>query len=437
LLYNYGRDLNIIEAFSSNMKLKWKRSINLKVPGAFIRKIIVYPDKNLVFYYTQEKEVTKYFAEIFDVKFQSISRPILLDSLSGDKYELTDMRVVHSQDKSHIVIYTALYENGENLHRVLAISLNDQLKNIEKNTLNFADIAGLNVLRKVLLSNAGRSYFLIENTEKKSRKEPYSPDKFRIYENTKGQLEIINFLFDKAIYDKLFVEIDNVNNQLIATALFYVDDNEMSNGYFFQAIDIDSNQIRVNNAILYEPDLLYDITGKELDADKRGLFSFEITDVILKYDGGIVLVTESIYESVEEIQTPSFVPAAGPGFRTINITYYNDLVIHSLSPNGSYDWSQIVRKKQVSEDDNGYYSSYALFNVSDKLHFIYNEEVHPRADVDDSVLWPNGEVNRNYLFNTGDQNVLLVPRVGKQVSENELVIPSFRKNYLTLLKLSY
>jgi hypothetical protein len=108
-----------------------------------------------------------------------------------------------------------------------------------------------------------------------------------------------------------------------------------------------------------------------------------------------------------------------------------------IAPEGTQDWAKVLRKKQVSEDDDGFFSSYALHIRGGELFIIYNEDIYQKANVATYRIDPKGETKRSVAFNSGDEDVLVVPRLGKQVSSNEIIMPSFRKNTLRLVKLTY
>ena len=109
----------------------------------------------------------------------------------------------------------------------------------------------------------------------------------------------------------------------------------------------------------------------------------------------------------------------------------------SVLPDGSLDWGKVLKKKQISEDDDGFFSSYCLSITPEKLNFIYNEEIYHKTNVSQYVMDKKGQFSRQYLFNAGDKNVLLVPRLGKQISSNEVLIPSYKRNYLSFVKVTY
>src|SRR6185295_17306749 len=97
--------------------------------------------------------------------------------------------------------------------------------------------------------------------------------------------------------------------------------------------------------------------------------------------GGAIIVAESRFDTEESMQVPSFTPTIGPSFRTINISYYNDMLLVSVKPDGTLEWSEVLKKKQISEDDDGFFSSYCLATTADKLHFVYNDEIYHKTNV--------------------------------------------------------
>jgi hypothetical protein len=98
---------------------------------------------------------------------------------------------------------------------------------------------------------------------------------------------------------------------------------------------------------------------------------------------------------------------------------------------------RLLRKKQISEDDSGYFSSYAMHIRGGELNFIYNEELYQKTNVGGYKVDPKGELLRSVAFNSGDQDLMVAPRSAKQISSNEIIIPGFRKNNLRLVKLTY
>ncbi len=131
----------------------------------------------------------------------------------------------------------------------------------------------------------------------------------------------------------------------------------------------------------------------------------------------------------------------GSGGTTTSSTsqyYYNDIIVISISPDGSIDWNEKIPKKQVTVNDGGFYSSFAVSVVKDKLYFVFND--HPNNlfykkqgklsnfnKGPDSVmvlveLDSQGNQTREALYNAKKSGILTRPKVCEQISDNEMIL---------------
>ncbi len=167
---------------------------------------------------------------------------------------------------------------------------------------------------------------------------------------------------------------------------------------------------------------------------------YDIQELIVRSDGGVVLISEFINETSEAYEYTDYDPYYG-GYRTssryINYHEYEDILLIMIDPDGALSWEDVIRKKQVSREDHGRNSSFALLNVQSQLFFIFNEDISYNTNVLQYVLDTGGKINRNTMFNANTNEVMLVPRKARQVSGNEIIIPSIYKNNLAFVKLTY
>lgn len=134
---------------------------------------------------------------------------------------------------------------------------------------------------------------------------------------------------------------------------------------------------------------------KEEKGRKPEMYRYTLRDLIPRADGGSVLVAEQYF--VRQVQ--NFNPQTNT--YTTNFYYhYNDIIVVSIDPAGSIEWSSKIPKRQVSENDEGYYSSYASMITSGKLYFIYNDRIdNLRAD---------GKTQKFKNFSLRDKNGIVV-----------------------------
>lgn len=435
ILYEYGKNTNIIEAYSDVMRFKWKKNLNIKQNDAQISKIILYPEETNFIYTAHENGIWRVFAQSMDEKFMRGFKFVQIDSLDYGKENFHDIiKTIHSENKEKILSFYPI--QGQNALKF--ILLNKKLEILTSQIVNFPLPNGDFALDDVLIDNEGNIFISLVNNSRLKKGEP-NLDRYKYFalDASMQMTTEINFQFQKTIYGRPKLLFDNVNHQLIITGFFSDEDIKQAKGYFFKAISAEDNTLVKDYHFAFNPDIYKQITGKESGQNLNGLSTFEITDVIIRFDGGIIFVAESRFKTVENLMLPSFVPAAGPSYRSVTINHYNDILVAAVSPGGQQEWLNLLRKKQVSEDDDGYFSSYALHIRGDQLNFIFNEEIFQKTNVGGYKIEPSGDKHRVTAFKASEQDILVVPRLGKQISSNELVVPAFKKNNLRLIKLFY
>ena len=96
-----------------------------------------------------------------------------------------------------------------------------------------------------------------------------------------------------------------------------------------------------------------------------------------------------------------------------------------------------MRKKQLTEDDNGFNSSFAFMNEKDMVHLLYLDEISTTGAANEYRLSSKGVSERKVLFSQEDKDIFLIPRLAKQVAPDELVIPSVKSGDFKLVRVQY
>ena len=435
ILHEYGKYDNYIEAYAPNMKLKWRKNLNIKQANSEIKKILIFPEQTNIIYVAPTKESWNIYAQSMDAKFTTGIKFMRLDSVYYGKDNLADnLKVVHSNNRDKMVVFYPI--PGKNSMNFIV--LNKNLELLLRKQVDFPLPQGDYGLNDVIVDDEANIFvILVDNSKQKRDDTNYDRLKVFALPNSTYSPQQLNLQFTRNFFGKVKFYIDNVNKQLTASG-FYADENlKQAQGYFYKAFDTETLELKRNYQNEFSSEAYKQIVGKETSQNLNGLSTFEVTDVVLRFDGGIILIAESKFTNVENMQVPSFVPAAGPAFRSVTVNYYNDIMVISLAPNGEQEWLKVLRKKQISEDDDGYFSSYALHIRGGELNFVYNEEIYSKSNVAGYKIDSKGEVERTVAFNAADEDILVVPRAGKQISSNETILPAFKKNSLKLVKLSY
>lgn len=235
------------------------------------------------------------------------------------------------------------------------------------------------------------------------------------------------------------LSIDEENNKLGYFALYNEKNTNWSQGYGYTYIDL-GNFHNVYNLTYREIDksLLEDLYGTSRKK-KKGLDYFQLSDVIWRQDGGVVVIMEMEREFSRRNNYDVIGRTSTDYYGTRGwVDYFNeDLLLISLHPNGDEHWREILYKKQFSQDDGGIYASYFPFLTPSRLRLLYNDEIKNDNTVSEYILNGLGHYKRESVLSTEYQKLKLRFIDAIQISSTEILVPSQRNYNLALVKISY
>lgn len=245
---------------------------------------------------------------------------------------------------------------------------------------------------------------------------------------------------DKFITDLTF-RIDN-SGKLVCSG-FYSDKGTYSiKGTYFFKLNMETKQVENKNLKAFDFKFLTEYLSdgqreRALRAERQGkvnrapeLYQFSLDELILRSDGGAVLVAEQYYV----YQRRYFDFYGTPQFD--NYFNYNDIIVVNIRPNGEIEWTARIPKRQETVNDGGYYSSYAMSIVQDRIYFIYNDNQRNfendnrrlynfngrQSIIALSELRKDGTLNTSPLFSNRDADIITRPKICKQISKRRMMI---------------
>jgi len=171
------------------------------------------------------------------------------------------------------------------------------------------------------------------------------------------------------------------------------------------------------------------LTGQRHSGAGVSIYNYPVSRIIPRSDGGEIIVAEAAYlseYSVFDYFTQTY-------NRRIEYHYDNILVI-SVNEDATVDWSQLIRKNQTTLDDEGLFSSFCMMVNAEDLLFLYNGEIGRHNEIKGQSIDAKGQISSR-RFNLNGDNVLLLPRSGKQISSNVIIAPAVTKKKLFLIKI--
>lgn len=127
-----------------------------------------------------------------------------------------------------------------------------------------------------------------------------------------------------------------------------------------------------------------------------------------------------------------------PQTSTTTHYYYNDIITVKINTEGQIEWAEKVAKRQHTLDDGGFYSSYLMSIVKGRICFIFNDNpenlgytgvgrVFNYVGGNKSIvtlvsLDEKGHQERQPLLRASDIEVIVRPKVCKQIASNNIIL---------------
>jgi hypothetical protein len=429
---------DVLQSFGNDLRLIATRTIEFKNQAGLLQHIQLNKSGATVFYLTGNKTHTALIGQPLSGKFIENGKAVLIDSIY-DKPEFVsaNLRVKQSLNHQFTLFYYPYFLNDK-LESILFICIDRALQKVYSRRLILNRPESDMEQAKFVIDNHGNTFAAFLNKKEKPLRGEYEtftiykliPDVEDAYET---QVKI-----NKNLFGEFYFDADNVNSNILLAGFF---DDEISinepaaYGFFFVTLHADSGTVHSLTYTNFDSGFMNELTGK-LNIEPK-LYTFTIKRAVLRHDGGALLIAESLIKDTREtIFNSQFSPTFN-SIQRINFYQYNDIIAFSIKPDGTLDWRVIMRKKQGSEEDNGIYSSFLMSNERDKIRFIYLDEISTAATLREYILSSDGTVSSNNILYQESKDVMLLPKAGKQVAPYEVVIPSYLRNQLRLVKITY
>ena len=357
--------------FSKDLSINQDKEIVLKIgkKERIIESVTIINEKIVVFSsYINKKTKTK-------TLYYDIVNPKTL-TLTGNSKELANYQeakglfkkkgnfnIIFSEDKSKVAVYINLpYEKGGK-EKFNYLVFDDEMAVITKGDIELPMLDSKLRLGAIHITNDGELF--ISAIETIGDKGSGFDTKNHIY--LLADEELIDNTFDLPDGKVLnnFTLKSNSEGDLILIGYYREKDLSGIRGAFYLRYNVVAQTIDEFNTTKF-PDEFYiegftDKQKKKADKKKNGT-KFDPTK-----DGGGVLVSEQYFYTVHTYRT------SNGATRTVYTYYYNDILVSKLNDEGNFEWNKKIRKYQVSQNDNGYFSSFAFHYDDDNLYFLFND----------------------------------------------------------------
>jgi hypothetical protein len=246
------------------------------------------------------------------------------------------------------------------------------------------------------------------------------------------------------------------DGQLVLAGFYSNAANYSISGTFYLRIDPDTRSVVQSNLKSFEKNFLLEFLPERKVKKGMELSDFYFDHLIVREDGSALLIAEQYYMQVVYTYNDPYMngmygwgnPYAwggnSPYYRSnYNYQYhYNDLIVVSVDADGNIDWTRKIPKRQMSANDGGFYSSYALASNEKHAYILFNDnprntpDYRKRSDDPYAMTKPSksqamlvtidrdGKFVYSSLFAQKDLGLILRPKLCYQYSPDRLILYS-------------
>ncbi len=398
-------------------------------------------DYTIIIYQFQKNSIVYCNALKFSGNAKIIGEPIGMDTTEISYFsDNTIYTTSFSEDKTKILIAK---QNAKNNKIEIATKLFDQDFNLleaSKNTFpynsrkeNFSDC---------YVDNNG-NFLYTKETQKNANG---FVNKLEVFVHKRGTDTNNVFLLplDNKFVDESFIKIDNLNHSYIINAFFFNENRGHVQGIFTARIPTIADSLSTSNFNLFSDAIRDGLNGEGNSNDN--LDDLKPQNIILKKDGGFLLISESVYtqtRSTDNILNKNFYYNGFPnsydyyGYNSygnanrywnnynqneIKRYFYNDIVVANIDSSLHMNWNNIIHKKQY-DVDNDNFISYAILNSGREVHFLFIEKDNKKDIISNNSIFSTGELKRYPTLKSNENGYEFMQKLGKQVGIDQMLIP--------------
>ncbi len=483
----------IIEYYDASMKLLRSKELDLEYKGKdrFLKDVVMLQGKLwlLSYFYNEKHEKTYLFAQRINNQTLTMSRDIMMiseqDETNKERQDVFNYSI--SRDSSKIVVFTR--QPSERREQEFAMTVFDS---------DFTEVWSKNArlpygrksfsVDEYQIDKNGNVYLLgVVYTEGSNRTERKGKPTYQydliayMRDSTLDIQEYKIMLKDKFITELTFRVADD--GDLVFSGFYSEKDAKGMKGTCFFKINPKTKDMTSVSTREFGFDFItQNLSDRSKERAKAAvaadnkekepeLFSYNLDKLILRSDGGAILIAEQYFieernNNFNNFGSPYSMGGMSPysnyspyyssfynpysfyspyGYNSYNRNngrsdlyyHYNDVIVVNIRPDGEIDWAARIPKRQLSRNDGGLFSSYAMSIVADKLYFTYNEDprnLDPRnkrtyteepdkySVVVLAEINRQGEVRRTPLFQNKEEGITSRPKICRQIGRNKMAI---------------
>ncbi len=436
-LYNYRNTPEgaVLDAFDDSMNKAATIILDFFPTKIYQTRFISYADRIIILYQALESNKVVQYAALLDEKGRLKGKPIELAKVKTGIFGAMKNYYYSavSEDKKKIFIYS-LNDKGNGVE-MEGRWLDDSLKVTKRSKASFNPNEIL-TKGEVNIANDGTVYMATYTVTGAQN----NADKFWILSLKEGDNKFVanEMNLDKKYAANGYMKIDNLNKRVYFGGFYTTHKNGNFDGVIFATLGMTSGTFDNMKFIPFDDQLT---AAASIRHRNHPFDNYMVMQLIVKNDGGFVLISESTYITTRSTYTPAmgYYSSFYTPYNTTMIReyHYNDIMALSYNKDGVREWNSFVAKEQYSQEDGGAFASYLLLNSGGSLAFLFNDFNSTRSRIQLATLDPDGKTEVTGFSPEGNNSPDWLPRAGKQVASRVLIIPCLRKKQICFAKVVF
>jgi hypothetical protein len=459
LVYKNNRNDHAISVYDEDMKLKDRVPLDYVKDRWINMDFIAYQNFFYMIYQYQQRNTLYCVGVKLDGNAQKMGEPFELDTTHlGFAANNKIYSTVNSDDKQRIMIFKVNSRNQKNFF-FTTLLFNQNMELLNKGRMNMVMEERNDFFTDFLLSNDGDLVF--GKFRRNNGNNDVISKVFMVVKYPEAREFSVNEInTEKRVLDELKIKIDNTNKRILLNALYYKQRRGNIEGLYTMVIDQKRNAVISDTVTTFNDELR--ALAKGADANTRMAFNdYYIKNIITRRDGGFMIIGESMYSTsrgggfnrgyYNSYGNPWLSPIDyyywSPVYNSLYMPwnrfggsstryYAENILVLSYNSNGGLEWSNVIPKSQF-DDESDNMISYQIVNTGGELHFLFNQFEKRTLLLNDHTIAPNGKITRNPTLKNLDKGYEFMPRLGKQVSARQMIIPCLYRSYLCFAKVDF
>lgn len=224
----------------------------------------------------------------------------------------------------------------------------------------------------------------------------------------------------------------NLFQDNLSLAGFYSKENvEVNSGTYQLIITHDATDWKVHTRAFN--DQIVEQMYPKRPKNKSFIPNMVVRDVILRSDGGIVMVSE--YEKI--VFKQAGMNMTGVALAPESDHFNKNILIQALDQDFYLNWEAVFFKNQYSKNDQGYYSSFYMHREPSAIHFLFNDEIVAENTISHYLIDASGNSARSHFLIENKPRHKLILRHAKQINSREfLCAEKFGNSSYKILRMS-